>query len=190
MHWCDNGRHREGIGKIKPLFTQSHPPASAHPLPPCARWCPRLGSAHPPHAARLAQALPGRARRRPPPRRASPGGSRQATGQPQARGPVGLGHVGALPLPAGAFGDLEALLNPGPQPIPTGGTGLRRQVRQDQPRILVARLPAGQQRAVELAVAAFEGDARPLPRRARLGHQRLQGHPAHLALWAERSRRC
>ena len=72
MHW--------GIGKIKPLFTQSHPPASAHPLPPCARWCPRLGAAHPPHAARLAQALPGRARRRPPPRRASPVGSRQATG--------------------------------------------------------------------------------------------------------------
>jgi hypothetical protein len=34
--------------------------------------------------------------------------------------------VGALPLPAGAFGDLEALLNPGPQPIPTGGAGLRR----------------------------------------------------------------
>jgi hypothetical protein len=28
----------EGIGKIKPLFTPSHPPASAHPLPPCARW--------------------------------------------------------------------------------------------------------------------------------------------------------
>jgi hypothetical protein len=68
------------IGKTKPLFTQSHPPASAHPLPPGARWGPRLGSAHPPHAARLAQALPGRARRRPPPRRARPVGSQQATG--------------------------------------------------------------------------------------------------------------
>jgi hypothetical protein len=74
-------RHLPGrIGKIKPLFMQSHPPASAHPLPPCARWCPRLGSAHPPHTARLAQALPGRARRRPHPRRAGPVGSRQATG--------------------------------------------------------------------------------------------------------------
>jgi hypothetical protein len=69
-----------GIGKIKPLFTQSHPPASAHPLPPCARWCPRLGSARTPHAARLAPALPGRARRCPHPRRARPGGSQQATG--------------------------------------------------------------------------------------------------------------
>ena len=69
-----------GIGKIKPLFTPSHPPASAHPRPPCARWCPRLGAAHPPHAARLAQTLPGRARRRPHPRRASPVGSQQATG--------------------------------------------------------------------------------------------------------------
>ena len=65
-----------GIGKIKPLFTQSHPPASAHPLPPCARWGPRLGSAHPPHAARLAQAWPGPALSgtgRPPARAAGPG---------------------------------------------------------------------------------------------------------------------
>jgi hypothetical protein len=43
------------------------PPARVRPPPaPCARWCPRLGAAHPPHAAPLAQALPGRARRRPP----------------------------------------------------------------------------------------------------------------------------
>ena len=44
------------IGKIQPLFAPSHPLAGAHPLPPCARWGPRLGSARPPHAARLAQA--------------------------------------------------------------------------------------------------------------------------------------
>jgi hypothetical protein len=36
------------IGKIQPFFTQPHLPASAHPLPPCSRWCPRLGSARPP----------------------------------------------------------------------------------------------------------------------------------------------
>src|SRR6266481_2542024 len=36
-------------------------------------------------------------------------------GQPQARGPLGLGHVRPMPLPAGPFRDLEALLNPGPQ---------------------------------------------------------------------------
>ena len=47
------------IGKIKPLFTQSHLPASAHPLPPCSRWCPRLGSARPARpGTRLAKALP------------------------------------------------------------------------------------------------------------------------------------
>src|SRR4030095_4394386 len=48
------------IGKIKPLFTQSHLPASAHPLPPCSRWCPRLGSARPPcpPGTRLVRALP------------------------------------------------------------------------------------------------------------------------------------
>src|SRR5262245_44526769 len=103
-------------------------------------------------------------------------------GQPQARGPVGLRHVRALPRPAGALGDLEALLDPGPQPIPTGGTGLRRQVRQEQPWIFVPRLPAGQQGAVQLAVTAFESDARSLPGGARLGHQGLQRHPTHLAL--------
>src|SRR3989454_7796344 len=69
--------------------------------------------------------------------------------------------------------------------IPTGGTGLRRQVREDQPWILVARLPARQQGTVELAVAAFEGHARPLPRGAWLRHQRLEGNPAHLALGTE-----
>ena len=73
-------------------------------------------------------------------------------GQPQTRGSLGFGHVGTLPLPAGAFGDLETLFNPGPQPIPTGGAGLRRQVRQNQPRIFVARFPARQQRAVELTM--------------------------------------
>jgi transposase len=34
--------------KNKATFQQSHLPASAHPLPPCSRWCPRLGSARPP----------------------------------------------------------------------------------------------------------------------------------------------
>jgi hypothetical protein len=41
-------KHEFGrLGKIKPLFTPSHPPACAHPLPPCARWCPRLGAPTP-----------------------------------------------------------------------------------------------------------------------------------------------
>jgi hypothetical protein len=52
------GRRQKSIGKIKPLFTQSHLPASAHPLPPYSRWCPRLGSARPP--APLAHAWTGR----------------------------------------------------------------------------------------------------------------------------------
>jgi hypothetical protein len=33
--------------------------------------------------------------------------------------------VGALSLPASTRGDFEALLNPGPQAIPAGATGLR-----------------------------------------------------------------
>jgi hypothetical protein len=97
-----------GIGKIKPLFTPSHPPASAHPRPPCARGCPRLGAAHPPHAARLAPALPGRARRRPHPRRASPGGSRQAT----ARGLPPLTSAQGRPPGAASAGRQTAAAGP------------------------------------------------------------------------------
>src|SRR6266446_5521830 len=103
-------------------------------------------------------------------------------GQPQACRPFGLRHRGALPLPARALRDLEALLTPGSHAIPAGRTGLRRQVCQDQPWIFVTRLPARQQRAMELAMAAFEGAAGPLPGGARLGHQRLQGHSTHLSL--------
>src|SRR5438132_5311447 len=105
--------------------------------------------------------------------------------QPQTRRPFGFGHVRPVPLPAAALGDLKTLLNPRAQPIATGRTGLRRQIGQDQPWILVARLPARQQGTVELAVAAFEGHARPLPRGAWLRHQRLEGNPAHLALGTE-----
>src|SRR4026209_2242053 len=36
------------IENIKPLFTQSHLPASADPLPPCSRWCTPLGAQHAP----------------------------------------------------------------------------------------------------------------------------------------------
>jgi len=45
------------IGKINPLFGESHPPASAHCLPPCSRCYLRLGSAAYP-GPRLARAWP------------------------------------------------------------------------------------------------------------------------------------
>src|SRR5207247_8848500 len=94
--------------------------------------------------------------------------------------------AGALPLPAAALGDLNALFDPPPQPIPTSRPGLRRQIGEDQPWILVARLPARQQGTVELAVTAFEGDTRALPGRARLGHQGLQRYPTHGAFGTKR----
>jgi hypothetical protein len=74
-----------GYRKNKPLFTQSRPPASAHPLPPCARWCPRLGAAHPPHAARLAQALPSPPPSQSPFPRPSPQGTPEALPYPLLR---------------------------------------------------------------------------------------------------------
>jgi len=41
-------------------------------------------------------------------------------GQPEAGGAVGILHAGALPLPPRSLGDLEALLDPGAQPVPAG----------------------------------------------------------------------
>ena len=80
--YAAGGCSHESIGKIKPLFTQSHPPAGAHPLPPGARWCPRLGAVRPPHAARLAQTLP---RQQSPPSSSPP---RAAPAAPAARHPT------------------------------------------------------------------------------------------------------
>ena len=65
--------------------------------------------------------------------------------QPQAGGAVGLGHAGALPLPARAFDTCELLFDPGPQAIPTRLAGVGRQIGQDQPGVLVSLFPAGQQ---------------------------------------------
>ena len=90
---------RRSIGKIKPLFTQSHPPVSAHPLPPRPLAPPR-GGGPPAYAAHLAQALPGRARRRPPPggpARREPAGPRpapQGTARTAAGPPARLGRLG------------------------------------------------------------------------------------------------
>jgi hypothetical protein len=58
--------------------------------------------------------------------------------QPQAGGRLWVGHARALPRPARAFGDFDALLDPGPQPIPAGLAGLGRQIGQDEPRVSVA----------------------------------------------------
>ena len=106
------------------------------------------------------------------------GGSSNATRsrfQPWHKTRPGLGHGGALPWPAGACGELAALRNSGPPPIPTGGTGLRGQVGQAQPWSLLPCLPTGQQGLRARTLVACAGDARPLPRRAWLGPQASAG---------------
>jgi hypothetical protein len=55
-------------------------------------------------------------------------------GQPQARRPLWMGHAGALPLPVRPFGELEALLDPGPQSVPAGSAGLGGQSGEHEPR--------------------------------------------------------
>lgn len=98
-------------------------------------------------------------------------------GQPQPRRPLGIGHARVLPLPPPACGHLEALLDPGPQAVPTGLAALGGQIGQDEPRLLVALFPAGQQGAVQAAGPAHEGGPAPLPAGARVrrnGVQRLE----------------
>src|SRR5262249_9171094 len=77
-------------------------------------------------------------------RHAPPGGA-----TPWTLHPPRVGHPGGLPLPAAALGHLEALLNPRPVGVPARVGGARRQVRQQQPRLVVAGLPAGQQQALQ-----------------------------------------
>ena len=62
--------------------------------------------------------------------------------QPQPAGPLRVGHARPLPLPAAALDQLEAVLDPGAQPVPAGIGGLRRQVGQHQPRVGAARPPS------------------------------------------------
>jgi hypothetical protein len=90
------GRRQKSIEKTKPLFTQSHLPASAHPLPPCSRWCPRLGSAHPPCPpdTRLVRTLP-----------AVP----YASGGPALVPPARKKEVQARPTPPPPLGSLSCL---------------------------------------------------------------------------------
>jgi hypothetical protein len=47
-----------------------------------------------------------------------------------------VGHPGAVPLPASPFGQFKALFDPRPQATLTRVTGLRRQIRQDQPSLV------------------------------------------------------
>src|SRR4030095_14191331 len=83
-----------------------------------------------------------------------------------------------VPLPPGPFGDFKALFDPGAQPIPGCITGLRRQIGQDQPWVLIAVLPQDQQGALHLPPGFLKGSAPAPPARPRLGGKALQGAKA------------
>jgi len=51
--------------------------------------------------------------------------SRQGDGQPQPFGVGGIAHAGVLPLPAAALDFLEAVFDPGAEPVPTDVGRLR-----------------------------------------------------------------
>ena len=62
--------------------------------------------------------------------------------QPEPLHSLGIGHLRLLPLPTAAFDQLEALFDPVPQTVPARLGRLRRQVGDQEPGLLVARLPA------------------------------------------------
>ena len=79
--------------------------------------------------------------------------------QPQPCGACRMAHARAVPWPPRTCGDLQARLDPGAEPLPARITGRRRQVGQDQPRVLVAFFPADQHGADDLL--ARQGQAVP-----------------------------
>src|SRR5579859_3048964 len=76
-----------------------------------------------------------------------------------------------LPVPAAPFAVLEAAFNPTAQPIPTGLGLLRRQIRQDEPRILIPLIPAGQQGATHTSPFAGKTAHASTPLAAFVRHQ-------------------
>ena len=112
---------------------------------------------------------------------------RHRDGQPQPRRPLSIPHAGPLPLPTAAFRDLEALLNPCPQPVPSRFTGLGRQIGHHQPRVLVALVPARQQGARQATRWTRKSGTPAGPRGAGLRHQGLEGLRTPLALGPKRA---
>ena len=69
--------------------------------------------------------------------------------QPETGGPGGISHAGVLPLPAAAFGELEAIFDPGAHPIPGDLGLLRGQIGYHQPRRGVVHFPSNQQSSLD-----------------------------------------
>src|SRR5262249_33479035 len=103
------------------------PDGAAGPAPRLPPWGSGLTVSTATPASRLAPTAP------------RPHGARGG-GQPLTPDTPRVGHPGVLPLPAAALGHLEALLNPRPVGVPARVGGARRQVRQQQPRLVVAGL--------------------------------------------------
>ncbi len=152
---------------------QRHPALPKHPHQPQPGRPPRPGPARTPR--RHVQQRPGgkrlvcRSARTEQPQR------RDCHGQPPPRGPLRIAQACAVPLPPCALRDLQALFEPGAQPIPGRSTRRGWQIGQDQPRGLIACLPQGQQRTLQLSSRLVKRRAPGAPAGPGLRHEVLQG---------------
>jgi hypothetical protein len=147
------------------LATHAHQPQAGRPPGPRARRAPARHIEPRAGGHRLVRFPPNAAQ---PQRRAS-------HRQPPPRGAVGGPHPRAVPLPARALRALHALCDPGAPPIPAGIPGLGRHIGQEPPRVFLALLPAGQQRAGPRV--ARQGPAGAAPTRPRPWCTARQGPP-------------
>jgi len=109
--------------------------------------------------------------------------------EPEPLGAGGIGHAGVLPRPSAALNDCEAVLDPGADTRPGGGTVRGREVGQDEPGVLIAGLPAGDERAGQAALGRDKGRAGSTPGLPGRGHELPQPDPVLLARWTEGDRR-
>src|SRR5260370_16194612 len=66
-----------------------------------------------------------------------------------AFGSPGIGHLGVMPIPAAPLGVLKTAFDPGSHAIP-GDIRLRwQQIGHDEPALLIALIPPGDQRAIQ-----------------------------------------
>ena len=89
-----------------------------------------------------------------------------------------VGSPGLVPLPSQALDRLEAQLDPEAQRVPTHSNLVRRQVGQDDPRLLLLNVPDRQQGAAAFCGGGAEGGAAADPSGIGTGNEGAGGKPA------------
>jgi len=111
------------------------------------------------------------------------GGDGEREPEPISAG--GIGHTGVLPLPPAALDHFESAFDPGADTIPRSRTVRGGEVGQDEPGVLIAGLPTGDERAVEATFSRDKGGPTATPGGAGLGHEVAQPDPLRASVGTE-----